>query len=179
VRICYVFQDEYPWDIRVEKFVTALADAGHESVILSRNRRGRETEEMLRPGVRVRRLARGWTSLDRTVRNFPAFFSPFWIGAIVRTIRRERLDLILVRDLPLAAAGIIAGRITGRSVAMDMAENYPAMIQATWDFAEPRPIDYILRNPSWLRKLERWVLPRLDGVFVVSDPSRRRVVQLT
>lgn len=179
MRICHVFQDEYPWDIRVEKFVLSLADAGHEVVILSRNRQGRPRQESLRPGVEIQRLPRGWTRLDRTLMNFPAFFSPWWLNALVHTVRRQNSDLIIVRDLPLAAAAIWAGRVTGRPVVLDMAENYPAMLQATWDFYGPKPWDYLIRNPSLLRRLEKWVLRRLDGVFVVSEPSRERVADLT
>jgi glycosyltransferase involved in cell wall biosynthesis len=59
-----------------------------------------------------------------------------------------------------------------------MAENYPAMIQATWDFYGPKPWDYVVRNPSLLRRLERYVLPKLDGILVVSEPSQRRVAEI-
>lgn len=179
LRICYVFQDEYPWDVRVEKFVSALADRGHHTVIVSRNRRGLARRESLRPGVEVQRLPAGITPIDRSLMNFPAFFSPWWVHAIANTVRREACDVILVRDLPLAAAGVLAGRMTGRPVLMDMAENYPAMIQATWDLHGPKPWDYLVRNPSLLRRLERRVLPALDGVFVVSEPSRERVAEMT
>ncbi|HMN42974.1 MAG TPA: glycosyltransferase family 4 protein [Povalibacter sp.] len=179
MQVCYVFQDEYPWDIRVEKFTSSLADAGHQVVILSRNRAGKPRQENLRPGVEVHRLPIGWTRIDRDLMNFPAFFSPWWIRAIARTVRQQNSDVIMVRDLPLTAAAVWAGRTTGRPVVLDMAENYPAMIQATWDLFGPQPWDYLLRNPSWLRRLERWILPKLDGIFAVSEPSRLRVIGLT
>ena len=179
MRICYIFQDEYPWDIRAEKFTDTLADAGHEVVILSRNRNRRPRSERLRPGVQVVRLPIGLTPVDRTIMNFPAFFSPWWLNAIIRTIREHRIDLILVRDLPLAPAAVWAGRITRRRVIMDMAENYPAMLQATWDTGAHKPWDYLVRNPAFLRRLERWIVPKLDGVFVVSEANKQRVAELT
>ena len=178
LRICYVFQDEYPWDIRVEKFAVSLADAGHAVSILSRNRRAWPRRESLRAGLDVVRLPAGITAADRALMNVPAFFSPWWLSAIVRTVRAGQADVIIVRDLPLALTAVWAGRITGRPVVLDMAENYPAMIQATWDFYGPKPWDYLVRNPSWLRRLERYVLPKLDGILVVSEPSQRRVVDL-
>ena len=179
MRICHVFQDDYPWDVRVEKISVSLAEAGHPTVIVSRNRRGLPRRQTLRANLDVVRLPIGLTALDRTIANFPAFFSPWWLNAIVQTVRRERSELILVRDLPLAPTAVWAGRLTGTPVVMDMAENYPAMLQATADFGQPSAIDRIVRNPDWLRKLERWIMPQLDGVFTVSDASRRRVVQLT
>src|SRR4029453_17810118 len=151
LRICYVFQDEYPWDIRVDKFVNSLADAGHRVTLLSRNRRGLPRREQLRAGVAIFRSPVGWTPLDRALAGFPAFFSPWWLNALVQTVRSERVDLIVVRDLPLAAAAIYARNATRCPVLMDMAENYPAMIQANWDFYGPKPWDYAVRNPALLR----------------------------
>jgi glycosyltransferase involved in cell wall biosynthesis len=58
---------------------------------------------------------------------------------------------------------------------MDMAENYPAMIQNTWTFRGATLLDRVIRNPRLLRRLERAVVPTLDGVIVVSELSRRRV----
>ena len=64
-------------------------------------------------------------------------------------------------------------------VIIDMAENYPAMIEDTWTFRGPNLFDYVIRNPMLLRKLEKWIIPRLDGVWVVSEASRRRVLEMT
>jgi glycosyltransferase involved in cell wall biosynthesis len=179
MRVCHVFQDEYPWDVRVEKISLTLAAAGHETVIVSRNRTGLPRWESLQPLLSIRRLPIGWTTFDRNLANFPAFFSPWWLHAIVSTVRRHNLDVILVRDLPLTAAALIAGRITGRPVIMDMAENYPAMLQATRDLVPPDLVDQIARNPNLLRRLERAVVPRVDGILVVSEASRQRVATLT
>lgn len=178
MRVCLVFQDEYPWDVRVEKFATSLADTGHTVTIVARNRRGKPRRESLRPGIDVVRLPHGLTAVDRGIMNTPAFFSPWWLAAIVNTVKAEQSDVIIVRDLPLALTAVWAGKITKRPVLLDMAENYPAMLQATWDFYGPKPWDYLLRNPSWLRRLERHVLPKLDGIFVVSEPSQRRVEEV-
>lgn len=179
MKICHVYQDQFPWDVRVEKISDSLAAAGHPTVVVSRNRRGLARREELRPGIHVNRLPAGWTGIDRALMNFPAFFSPWWLSAIVRTVRQEGSDLILVRDLPLTPTAVWAGRLTGRPVVMDMAENYPAMLQAARELTKPTLVDHIVRNPSLLRRLERWILPQLDGIFVVSDPSRERVVALT
>ena len=179
MRLCYVFQDEYPWDVRAEKFVETLADAGHHTTIVSRNRRGLAERDDVRSGVVVRRLPKALTRVDRAILNFPAFFSPMWLAAIVSAVRRDQLTTIVVRDLPLTPTAVWAGWLTGCPVVMDMAENYPAMIQATWDTRGPRPLDYLIRNPRLLRWLERWILPKLDGIIVVSNPSRERVLDLT
>jgi glycosyltransferase involved in cell wall biosynthesis len=173
--VVYLFQDPYPWDIRVEKIVVGLTQAGHSVHLVARNRGNERLHERLEDGLDVSRLPRGFSRWDNYLWNFPAFFSPLWIGRVLQIIHRTRAAVIIVRDLPLAPAAWIAGLVTGIPVMMDMAENYPAMIESTWRFRGPRLIDYIVRNPRWLRRLERFVVPRLGAVLVVSEANERRV----
>jgi glycosyltransferase involved in cell wall biosynthesis len=177
-RICYVFQDQYPWDVRVEKICESLANQGIEIHIVSRNRDGLPRIESCRDRVTVHRLPKGFGRIVRNVLNSPAFFSPIWLNAIISTVWGTQSDLIIVRDLPLAIAAWIAGNVTGRPVILDMAENYPAMIQDTWKYRGPQWIDYLIRNPAALRLVERFILPKMDGVLVVSEASAKRVESL-
>lgn len=177
--VCYVYQDEYPWDIRVEKIATSLAEEGFDTTILCRNRRGLARREDLGVNLHLERLPRGVTSIDRAFLNFPAFFSPIWIGRTVDCVREKRVRLIIVRDLPLAPMAFIVGQLVRIPVVMDMAENYPAMIRDTWTHRGPRVADYVIRNPRALAKLERAILPRLDGVIAVTEASAARVRNLT
>jgi glycosyltransferase involved in cell wall biosynthesis len=172
---CYVFQDEYPWDVRAEKILTSLASHGIAAHVVARNRLGGRTHEELSPGIQVHRLPALRNQWARDLVNFPAFFSPFWIATILRVVRRTKAKVIIVRDLPLSPAALLVGWITGLPVLMDMAENYPAMIQDTWTHRGRSGLDVILRNPSALKRLERFVLSRLDGVLVVSGHSGSRV----
>jgi glycosyltransferase involved in cell wall biosynthesis len=179
MRVCYIYPDEYPWDVRAEKITTSLAANGMDVHILSGNTTGAARYEVAGDNLRYHRLPAWWGRATRKWLNFPAFFSPIWIRAAVSLIRRESIELLIVRDLPLGPMAWIAGRITGARVVMDMAENYPAMIHDTWVFRGPRPTDYLLRNPALLRAMESWLLPRLDGVMVVSRASQERVLTLT
>ncbi len=172
--VVYVFQDHYPWDIRAEKFLNALSSNGNSTSIVSRNRTGESVQEEL-DGFTIRRLPRGWGPVTRHLLNFPAFFSPIWINAIVRAVRVQNADLIIVRDLPLGPAAYWAGKQAGVPVVMDMAEDYPAMTSALWEYGGRAPFDVLVRNPSLLRKLEHWILPKMDGVIGVSEASAVRV----
>lgn len=179
LKVCYIYQDQYPWDIRVEKIVFTLAEAGLESHIVCRNRAGLPVEERLAERVYAHRLSKGFDLLTRSLFNFPAFFSPFWLDRVISVVREQKIDLILIRDLPLGPMAYFAGRRTGVPVLMDMAENYPAMLEDTWTFRGPSPTDYLLKNPALLRKMERWLFPKLDGILVVSEASQHRVQSLT
>jgi glycosyltransferase involved in cell wall biosynthesis len=178
MNVCYVFQEEYPWDVRAEKILASLAERGIDSHLISRNRKGLPRHEQLQPGVQVHRLPGPRSAFIRDCLNFPAFFSPVWLWCIHRLVRDVQAALIIVRDLPLAPAAIAIGRLTGTPVMMDMAENYPAMIQDTWTYRGPGVVDFVVRNPRMLKWLERRTLPHLDGVLVVSRLSAERLVAL-
>jgi glycosyltransferase involved in cell wall biosynthesis len=178
VKISYIYQDEYPWDIRVSKITNSFAEAKIETHIVCRNRRGLPRSEKVSDYIYIQRLARGFGYLSRTILNFPAFFSPFWFKTILSTALRFNIDLLIVRDLPLGPTAYLVGKLIKTPVIMDMAENYPAMIKDSWTYGKMSTLDYLIRNSSLLRIMERWLLPRLHGILVVSEASRSRVKQL-
>jgi glycosyltransferase involved in cell wall biosynthesis len=176
VKILYVWDADYPWDVRTEKICAALTAAGHEVHIAARNREWRAVTESL-PEGRVHRMPPWrWAGrgLDGAL-SFPAFFNPRWLRLLAGTIRRVRPDLVLVRDLPLCPTAIWAARRAGIPVMLDMAENYPAMIRAVWAAGRQRFWDVLARNPRAVAWVERWCLPRLDGVLVVVEESGERL----
>lgn len=178
MKVCYVFQLVYPWDVRVEKIMESIANNSFEGHILSRNNGSLKLVERIRYNLYIHRLSafsRNWLT---NLTNFPAFFSPFWINGIYRLVKDNSIDILIVRDLPLAPAALFVGKITGCPVLMDMAENYPAMIYDTWKYRGPKPIDYLIRNPVALKYLEKMVVSRMEGILVVSAYSKERLVSL-
>src|SRR3989442_12725885 len=77
LKVCKVWDSEYPWDVRVEKIARALTDAGHDVHLVARNRRGEAVTERL-PEATVHRLTpwRWAGSRLRAAPMFPAFFNP-------------------------------------------------------------------------------------------------------
>ncbi len=151
MKVCYVYQDEYPWDIRVDKITRSLADRGMRTFIISRNRTGLPRDEQPGKNLYIRRLPAFRKGLARELLNFPAFFSPFWFWEILNIVVREDIDAIIVRDLPLVPTGYVVGKLARKPVIIDMAENYPAMLQDTWAYGRARPLDYLIRNPVLLK----------------------------
>ena len=179
LRVVYVWDADYPWDVRTEKICATLTSAGHEVHIVARNRARRARTEALPEGV-VHRMA-PWRAagagLDAAL-GFPAFFSPRWRGLIEETLRVVRPHVVIGRDLPLAPAVIRAARRHGAPVLLDMAENYPAMMRMIFDARRQRVSDYVVRNPAAVAAVERWCLPRLDGVLVVVEEMAARLEAL-
>lgn len=179
MRVCKVWDAEYPWDVRVEKVASSLTRAGHTVDIVARNRKGLPLVETLPEGT-VHRLAPLRFVGRRLSRAsmFPAFMNPRWIRAIHRVARSSRADLILVRDLPLAPTAVWVGRRLGVPVVLDMAENYPAMIRSVWQAGLQRRLDWLVRNPSIAERVEQWVLRRVDHTLVVVEESKERLVAM-
>jgi len=176
--LCKVWDADYPWDVRVEKVCRSLGRE-HEVHLVSRNTMRRSTYERL-DGLHVHRLPSvPWlpNGVNATM-NFPAFFNPVWIRAIWQTVRRSRARVLLVRDLPLALTSLLVGRVCQIPVVLDMAENYPAMIQDVWDSGRARTGDRLLRNSRLVRLVERIAVRKADHILVVVDESRQRLMEM-
>jgi len=177
--IVYVWDADYPWDVRTEKVTLALARAGHSVHIVARNRAWKQTTETLPEGTVHRMMP--WKRLGRrldTALSFPAFFSPRWIKLIDRTCREANADLIIVRDLPLCPTAISCGKRLDIPVMLDMAENYPAMMRVLWETGRDTLFDYFARNPSITAKVERRCVRDVDHIVVVVEESADRVAAL-
>jgi glycosyltransferase involved in cell wall biosynthesis len=174
--IVYVWDADYPWDVRTEKITLALSRAGHTVNIVARNKAWKQTTESLPEGTVRRMTPWKWAgqSLDGLL-SFPAFFSPRWSGLIERTCREARADLIIVRDIPLCPTAISVGRRLGIPVMLDMAENYPAMMRALWETGRNTMLDYAVRNPTVTRLVERKCVRAVDHILVVVEESADRL----
>jgi len=177
-RVLYVWDGEYPWDVRTEKVSAALTDRGYEVHLVARNRRWAPRHERLPEGI-VHRMP-PWRALGRKVDGllaFPAFFNPRWVALLAETIRKTQPEVLIVRDMPLCPTALHAGRRFGIPVLLDMAENYPALVRSNWEAKRHKLIDYAVRNPAAVAAVERYCVPRVDRVMVVIDESGDRLVR--
>ena len=178
VPLCKVWDADYPWDVRVEKICRSLGRE-HEVHLVSRNLRRRSKFERY-DGLHIHRLPVVPWLPDRlnAAMNFPAFFNPLWIRAILQTVRRCEARVLLVRDLPLALTSLLVGRLCRIPVVLDLAENYPAMIQDVWDSGRALIGDRLVRNPRLVRLVERIAVRHADHILVVVEESRERLLEL-
>jgi glycosyltransferase involved in cell wall biosynthesis len=174
MRICLVYQAEFPPAERIEKMARTLASVGHEVVLLCNNygkhKHGRERVG----GLDIARVRP--TSRSRTINKilkFPVFLNPLWIAELIAIIRRRRIDAIQVIDVPLAPAALAVGRTFGIPVIMDMWENYPEALKG-WAKRDWKV--RVFKNPAVARRVEKFVTPRCDHVFVVVEEQRERLI---
>ncbi|MHB9154363.1 MAG: glycosyltransferase family 4 protein [Endomicrobiales bacterium] len=177
MKIGLVWHGAFPWDIRIEKFCRSLVKGGNEVVIISRGDGKtplRETWEgitVLRIYLRIRLLG-GFVS---RLLSLPLFFNPFWLSRAWAIIQKERIQLLLVRDLPLAFPLGFLGRYLKIPVILDMAENYPAALLA---YRNKLYRPFLFGN-AWLpRKYEKMALSYMEHVIVVAPEQRERLVKM-
>jgi glycosyltransferase involved in cell wall biosynthesis len=178
MRICKIWDADYPWDIRVEKVVRSLIEAGHVVDLVCRNQARRRCLES-NGGLTIRRLPSLPPMLGplHAVCNFPFPPNPVWINAIASAIRHARADLILVRDLPLALPAAMMGRVKRIPVVLDMAEHYPAMLEDRLRYTPTSFLGRLVRHPGIARLVERLTMRLVDHVIVVVEESRDRLIQ--
>jgi glycosyltransferase involved in cell wall biosynthesis len=174
MNILYIWDSDYPWDIRVEKICSALHDAGHTIHIAARNLKSLPALEEIN-GIHVHRM-RAWKNEKiNYALSFPVFFSPAWIRLVNGLVKKNAIDLIIVRDLPLAITGLIAGKKAKIPVVFDMAENYVELVRSIWDKRKYQGINLIVRNPFFAKLVAEYAIKRFDHVLVVIDEAAKVV----
>ncbi len=168
--ILYIWDADYPWDIRVDKICTSLKDAGHNVHIASRNLKKQPEIEFLND-ITIHRTKKWENKSLNYIFSFPLFFSPVWAKFLNKIIKRNKIDLIIVRDLPLAIAGIWAGKRFDIPVIFDMAEDYVAMIHDIWKLRKFQGLNLIVRNPYLAKLVERYTFKHIDHTWVVIDEA--------
>jgi glycosyltransferase involved in cell wall biosynthesis len=176
MRICKVYDGDYPWDVRVEKIAASLVEHEHEVHLVCRNLL-RRPEEEIHDGIHIHRLRAFRNDGFARAVTFPAFVNPLWISRISAVVRDCAINLILVRDLPMALAAGAVGRWYGIPVILDMAENYPAMLQDIRRSESFSLSNIILRNPLFAKGVESIAIRVVDHLLVVIEEAKERLVR--
>lgn len=176
LKIAILWKNDYPWDVRIEKIAHALRDAGHQVHILCANRKRLAREETI-AGVRIVRLPAVRSRLLNSIVSLPFHFNPFWLWSASRVLRRERVDLLILRDVPLASVALTLKRWFGIPLVLDMAENYPAMYRDRADKGGWNAlVSWVVKNPPLISLIERMAVRASAHVFVVVEESALRLV---
>lgn len=176
LRIAIIWKNDYPWDVRVEKFAKTLSEAGNEVHILASNTGKRPRSECV-DNIKIHRLHSSRLSVLNKVISIPFYLNPFWLWMTQRVVVESKIDLLIVRDLPLVPVGIFIKKLHKIPLLLDMAENYPAMYRmrqkktATGWFA-----NFIFKNPSLMKWVEKLAMRECDHIFVVVQESAQRLL---
>lgn len=179
MNIIYIWDGDYPWDVRAEKVCNSLQKNSHLVAIVCRNQKRRATFESC-GGIEVYRLPYlpRWLGSTNNFISFPAFFNPFWLLRIFHVARITHCECIIVRDLPMALAGLVIARMLKAPCILDMAECYPEMLRCAWKFEGVNFKNIIIRNP-WIADLvEKLVIKCISHIWVMIEESRDRLLRM-
>lgn len=179
MRIGLVWDSDYPWDVRVEKITRSFIDAGHEVHLICRNRRARVRYE-LTEGLHIHRLPHAGKQLDE-ITSFPFFGNPVWLSSIHKVVKACRVEALIVRDIPMALAGICIGRLRQIPCYLDMAEPYPEML-AGYAVLQKKErlktmLNRVVRNPRFAQCVERVACGLATHVFPVSLEMQNNLIR--
>jgi len=166
MNILYIWDADYPWDIRVSKICQTLHDNGHTVHIAARNLK-KNTEYQLLEGLNIHRLKSIQNDKLNYILSFPVFFSPVWKKLLDKIIKTHHIDQIIVRDLPMAIAGIWAGKRNKIPVIFDMAEDYVSLVKDIWKTRKYHGLNLLVRNPYLAKLVELYTFKNIDHVIVV------------
>jgi glycosyltransferase involved in cell wall biosynthesis len=175
----FIWDSDYPWDIRVEKICDTLLTNRWDVHIVCRNESRHPPEDTYR-GTKIHRIGLpDWIpKWINSMITFPAFFNPLWLFRILRAIRRYQIQIVIVRDLPMALAAVAVSRLCGIPVVLDMAECYPELLRAVWKFEPVRVVNALVRNPFLADLVEQITLRSVDHTLVVVEEAQERLIRM-
>lgn len=186
MEISVVIQNNFPNDreIRTEKITKSINTLGHSATILARNSQtdpGRGTihsdslpaEEVL-PYATVRRFS--WMAGTRfgSVVLAPIPFNPFWLLWMTLEFRRQKPDLVIAADLRAGLTAVIAARVFGIPIIVDLRENFPEFAK---QLSSEGFVDAVTMNPRFVAFLERVLIRLSDHVWVVIEEKKWALVE--
>jgi glycosyltransferase involved in cell wall biosynthesis len=175
MRICLIYQGEFPFAERIVKVARTLKGAGHEVFLLCNNYGTSRLSEEPTGDIYTIRIKPAWAGRKASrILKFPVFLNPLWFVQLMWTVRKFRIDALQVIDLPLGAAALLAGRLLGKPVLMDMWENYPEALKG-WVTLGWK--NRVFKNPAAARAVELWVTPRMDHIFTVVEEQKDRLIE--
>ena len=170
MNILYIWDGDYPWDIRVEKICESLAKHGHSVHIAARNLK-KNCEYEYYNDLHLHRLKAFKSDKVNYFLSFPAFFNPMWGKFLSSVIQDNNINMIIVRDLPMTIAGIWQGEKFNIPVIFDMAEDYVSLVRDIWRIRKFKGFNMLVRNPYLAKMVEQYAFKRINHVLVVIDEA--------
>ncbi len=166
----------FPPEIRVVKEGLSLLKAGYGSAVMCPPIPGRPAEEEWN-GIKIFRpeVLKGDGGAHDKLLMQTSFFSYAWYRALKQVISKYKPDVIHVHDIWLGRTAFLVR--TNQKIIIDLHENMPAAVveyQASYAGLF-KLFNQAFKSFRRVSRLEKALLTKSDGVFVVVDEARQRV----
>lgn len=173
-RIIYIWQKDFPWDVRAEKVCCALRDAGHEVMILARwDVEYHRPEREVWQGIHIVRVGHK----QRSAFGLPLSGNPIWIQSLKRIVHEFKPHLLIPREIMLAESAARIACAANIPVVIDMAEHYPAAMRGWKKYTSSSLSRFVVntaRIPDWV---ERRAVRLAHGIITVCQENSERLAR--
>lgn len=168
-----ISQALFPPDIRLEKEIKSLSEAGYKVFVIC-NQYNKELNPVFEY-CEIRRVNAVFNSVNlNRIINFPIFFNPRYLFKIFKAIIVFKPDFIHAHDLPMVPIGLLFKKIFRLPLIFDMHENYPEALKA---FEKKGLINFLFKNYKAAKLLERFCIKYSDAIITVVQENSNRLVQ--
>jgi glycosyltransferase involved in cell wall biosynthesis len=168
-----LLERDYPPDLRVEKEIKSLSEAGHKITLACFTHRKKMEIENTKNCVIYRFPISKFTFKSSVAAlKFPFYFN-FWRDNLDNLFQKDLVDVIHVHDLPLAKVGIELKHEYNIPLVLDLHENWPALLQVA---AHTNTFlgKLLSSNKQWI-KYEKKSIQQADKVIVVVEEMKARI----
>jgi glycosyltransferase involved in cell wall biosynthesis len=171
--ILMISQALFPPDIRLEKEIKSLSEAGYKILVVCN-----QYDKDLNPTFEyceIKRVNAVFNSikLNRII-NFPIFFNPRFLSKIYKAIVEFKPGFIHAHDLPMVPVALFFKRLFRIPVIFDMHENYPEALKA---FGKTGLINFLFKNYKAAKWLEKFCIKYSDAIITVVQENSDRLIK--
>ena len=168
-----ISQAAFPPDIRLEKEIKSLSEAGYKVLVICN-----QYKKELNPSFKyceIKRVSAVFksVSLNRII-NFPIFFNPRYLLKIYKAILEIKPDFIHAHDLPMVPVALLFKKLFRLPVIFDMHENYPEALKA---FGKTGLVNFIFKNYKAAKLLEKFCVKMSDAIITVVEENSERLIR--
>jgi glycosyltransferase involved in cell wall biosynthesis len=172
-KILMITQAPFPPDIRLEKEINSLSEAGYKVLVVCN-----QYEKYLNPDFRYCEIKRV-SALFKSIRlnhviNFPIFFNPRYLFISFVAFLKFKPNIIHAHDLPMVPVGLLFAKLFGLPVVFDMHENYPEALKA---FKKKGTFNFLFKNYRAAKLLEKFCLKMSDFIITVVKENSNRLIK--
>lgn len=168
-----LLENDFPGDVRVDKEVQSLYEAGHKVVVASSTSKDLTyVEKTINCTIYRKKISPFILKSSVGALKFPFYFN-FWRSFVKMILRKERIDAIHIHDLPLAKIGLEVKRSKGVKFIIDLHENYPALLEVSQH--TNTLIGKLLSSKNQWRRYEEDMTKSADAVITVVQEMKNRI----
>jgi len=171
--ILMISQAAFPPDIRLEKEIKSLFEAGYKILVVCNQYDKKQNPSFEYCEIKRVNALFNSVKLNRII-NFPIFFNPRYFFKIYKAIVEFEPDYIHAHDLPMVPIGLMFKKIFRLPVIFDMHENYPEALKA---FGKTGLINFLFKNYKAAKLLEKFCIKRSDAIITVVRENSERLIQ--